>query len=162
MRLVYAELRRIAGAQMNRQAAAGTLQPTALVHEAYIRLIKSPGVTWSNRAHFFGAAAEAMRQILIERARARGAVKRGGGRTRQALESIDLAIDAPPEELLDLDEALQRLEEVHAQTALMVKLRFYAGLSLNEIADVMDVSPSTVDRYWAFARAWLYNCLTTG
>jgi RNA polymerase sigma factor (TIGR02999 family) len=162
VRMVYDELRRIAGAQLNRQPAAGTLQPTALVHEAYIRLIKSPGARWSNRAHFFGAAAEAMRQILIEHARARGAVKRGGGRPRQSLESIDLAIDAPPDELLDVDEALQRLEKDHAQAARMVKLRFYASLSLNEIASVMDVAPSTVDRYWAFARAWLYNYLTTG
>jgi RNA polymerase sigma factor (TIGR02999 family) len=157
--VVYDELRRLAERRIAAEAPGHTLQPTALVHEAYLRLLGTEGADrpWENEAHFFGAAAEAMRRILIDRARAKGARKRGGGRARIALELDQITLDAVPEEILDLDEALQRLAEEEPVKAELVKLRFFAGLSLRQAAAVLGISSTTGDRYWAYSRAWLFN-----
>ena len=157
--ILYDELRRLAERRIAAEAPGHTLQPTALVHEAYLRLLGADGAgrPWDNEAHFFGAAAEAMRRILIDRARAKGARKRGGGRASVALELDQLTLDAVPEEVLDLDEALQRLAEEEPVKAELVKLRFFAGLSLRQAAAVLGISSTTADRYWAYSRAWLFN-----
>jgi RNA polymerase sigma factor (TIGR02999 family) len=140
-----------------------TLQPTALVHEAYLRLVGGEEARpWNSRGHFFAAAAEAMRRILIDRARARGAEKRGGGRARRSLDDVDPAAPEAPEDLLDLDEALNRLAAKDAVKAELVKLRFFAGLTLEQAAAVLDISPATADRYWAYARVWLLRDITQG
>jgi RNA polymerase sigma factor (TIGR02999 family) len=158
--LVYGELRRLASQKLAQESPGNTLQATALVHEAYLRLVGSPAQQrWDGRRHFFGAAAEAMRRILVEGARRRNSHKRGGGLRREALDAVDVAAPAPPEDLLALDEALERFAAVDAQAAELVKLRYFAGLSLPEAADVLDVSPRTADRLWAYARAWLHNAL---
>ncbi len=163
--LIYDELRKLATSNMSNEAGRGaghTLQPTALVHEAYMRLLGPEGVDngmWNSRGHFFGAAAIAMRRILIERARARGSIKRGGDRTRVDLD--DNAVAATPDdsaksdELLALDEALTRLESLDARKARVVMLRYFAGLSIEQTAAALDVSLATVKTDWAFARAWL-------
>ncbi len=156
--LVYAELRRLAAHRLRSLPPGQTLGPTALVHEAYIRLAGSRA--WDNQGHFYVAAAEAMRRVLIDRAREKGRIKRGGGRRRADLNLDSLiADDAPPEDLLDLDAALIRLETVDADAALLVKLRLYAGMTLIEAAEAMNVSRRTADRDWAFARAWLLETL---
>lgn len=157
--LVYEELRRLAQARMAREPAGHTLQPTALVHEAYLRLLGDQEVRWDGRGHFFAAAAEAMRRILIERARARGGPQRGGGRTRVPLDVVDLATQDDPAEILAFDEAISRLEEKDADAARVVRLRFYAGLSIEEVAEVLGTSPRTVNRDWTFARAFLMRVL---
>ncbi|NNJ25987.1 ECF-type sigma factor [Alienimonas chondri] len=156
--LVYAELRRLARSRMRSEAAGHTLQPTALVHEAYLRLIgpEESAISggWDGRGHFFAAAAEAMRRILIESARRRRSLKRGGDRDRRALGD-------PPEQeedidrLLDTDAALRKLESQDPDLAKLVELRFFAGLTVEEVAAALDLSPRTVKRRWAFARAWL-------
>ena len=161
--LVYAELRRLAKAKMAREAPGQTLQATALVHEAWLRVAgngESPQPQWRNRAHFFGAAAEAMRRILIDRARDRKRLKRGGGRLRRELdlESL-LEADAPPDDLLDLDEALDRLSGVDAQAAALVKLRLFAGLTVEQAASALGVGRRTAERDWTFARTWLFGQL---
>jgi RNA polymerase sigma factor (TIGR02999 family) len=140
-----------------------TLQPTALVHEAYLRLVGAgEGPPWDSRGHFFAAAAEAMRRILLDRARNKHRQKRGGGWRRLRLEQIDLAADGPPDDLLALDEALERLAREDPPCAELVKLRFFAGLTQDEAAAALGIARRTADRYWAFARSWLYDALREG
>jgi RNA polymerase sigma factor (TIGR02999 family) len=155
MPLVYDELRRLAASYMRRERPGQTLQATALVHDAYIRLMQDSKLSWQNRSHFFGIAARAMRQILVERARARHAVKRGGSRVRVTLDAGLLATEAPAIDLEALDEALTRLEALDAELARVVEVRFFGGLSIEEAAETLDVSPATVKRRWTVAKAWL-------
>jgi RNA polymerase sigma factor (TIGR02999 family) len=156
--LVYEELRRIASTQFANEKVGQTLQPTALVHEAYLRLvgpIGSENGSWDSRGHFFTAAAEAMRRILIDNARRKHRLKRGGEAARVPLSEVDQAVTSPQEELLALDEALQKLESVDAKQACLVKLRFFAGLTAEQAAATLGISISTAERKWAYARAWL-------
>jgi len=155
--LVYDELRQLAAHRLAHQAPGQTLQPTALVHEAYLRLVGDPeGEDWDNRGHFFAAAAEAMRRILVENARRKGRRKRGGDLTRRDLDAADqVAVPEIREDLLALDEALTKLTSVDPQAAQLVQLRYFAGLSIPEAAQALGVSPRTADRLWAFARVWL-------
>ena len=159
--LVYGELRRMARAQMAREKPGQTLQPTALVHEVFLRLFGKESPSWENRAHFFTAAAEAMRRILIERARKKTRLKRGGDRPREALESATGLTEPPPEEILAVDEALTRLESLDYRMAQVVKLRYFAGLTLEEAAGALGVSLSTTNRLWTAARAWLQTELAS-
>ena len=153
---VYGELRRLAAHKMANEAPGHTLQPTALVHEAWLRLvIPEQQVQFQNRAHFFGAAAEAMRRILVDRARERKALKRGGNLERVDIDALELPSPMPDDELLALDEALDRLVTVDTRAAEMVKLCFFVGLTQEEAARELGVSISTAERVWAFARAWL-------
>lgn len=158
--LVYAELRKMAAQRMAAERPDHTLQPTALVHEAYVRLIGDASVQWRNRAQFFYAAAESMRRILVEHARANGRLKRGEGRRRnlQALEGLsDLAEFSDLEEILAVDDAVRRLEEQSPEVGNIVRLRFYAGLSAEETAKATGLSERTLYRHWSYARAWLYR-----
>jgi len=155
--LVYEELRRIAAHKMASEAPGHTLQPTALVHEAWLRLASAGEPSWQNRAHFFSAAAEAMRRILVESARRKQRLKRGGELERVELEAVDLPLPLPDEELLALDEALGRLTAFDARAAEVVKLCFFVGLTQEQAARKLGVSVSTVERLWAFARAWLFR-----
>ena len=157
--LVYDELRALARAQLRHERPDHSLQATALVHEAYLRLLGSDRPSWNDQSHFFRAAAEAMRRILIEHARKRGRIKRGGKRVRVELSSVDLASEQDLDEILALDDAFQRLEEQDSKAADVVRLRFFAGLSVEETAKALDLSERTVKREWAFARAWLYDAL---
>src|SRR5437773_12416701 len=152
--LVYHELRRLAAAYMRRERPGQTLQATALVHEAFLRLA-SAGTPWTDKRHFVGIAARSMRQILVERARARGAQKRWAGLDRVSM-SDSLAVAADPEGMLPaLDEALERLEAIDSEQARIVELRFFVGLSIDEAADALGISPATLKRRWTLARAWL-------
>lgn len=162
--LVYEELLGLARRRMSSERAGHTLQATALVHEAYLRLLGSskPEPNWSDRGHFFRAAAEAMRCILIDYARQRQRQKRGGGRQRMPLDGLDLAADADSDEILALDAAICRMEQQDARAASIVRLRYYGGLSVEDTAAALDLSPRTVKREWAFARAWLYSQLCDG
>ncbi|MHC5003498.1 MAG: ECF-type sigma factor [Planctomycetota bacterium] len=163
--LVYDELRALAESRLLRERAGQSLQATALVHEAYLRLVGPEDAMpahWDGRGHFFAAAAEAMRRILIDRARARAALKRGGDARRLALDPAALTLDDASPELLDLDEAIGRLAAEDPAKAELVKLRFFAGLTLRQAAAVLEISPTTADRYWAYARAWLYDALGGG
>jgi RNA polymerase sigma factor (TIGR02999 family) len=154
--LVYDELRRLAAAKMSREPADHTLQATALVHEAYLRLVDTgPQSHWNGRAHFFGAAAEAMRRILVEQARHRRSLKAGGDRARIELSAVEPEVAGPQVDLLALSEALDRLAEKDSRKAELVKLRFFAGLSHAEAADALGISTSTADDDWAYARSWL-------
>ena len=154
--LVYAELRRLAGHRMSKEPVGQTLQPTGLVHEAYLRLVGDADVKWDGRSHFFAAAAEAMRRILIENARQRQSLKRGGKFHRHELVDEEIIIDfGDVDELLDLDNALKKLAAEEPELARLVELRYFAGLSIQEAATVLGVSARTVKRNWAFARAWL-------
>ncbi len=155
--LVYEELRRLAAAKMAQQPQGQTLQATALVHEAWLKLAGNPHASWNDRQHFFRAAAKAMRQILIDRARAKQRLRRGGNPVRVNLDDVDAAVEAEPEALLLVDEALQLLTREHPDDAELVKLRFYAGLSIEESAEAMGVSHKTVQRRWIHARAWLFR-----
>ena len=156
--LVYEELRKLAAARMLNEAAGHTLQPTALVHEAWLRLVgNDPKVQFANRAHFFAAAAEAMRRILIERARRKGAEKRGGDWQRIDLDKVDVAVDADDDTLLLVNEALEKLAQEDARAAEIAKLRFFGGLTLEEAGQVLGVTDRTAKRYWAYARAWLFD-----
>jgi RNA polymerase sigma factor (TIGR02999 family) len=165
--LVYEELRKLAAHKLAHEAPGQTLQATGLVHEAYLRLVMptvgsrgtSEAPRWDSRRHFFAAAAEAMRRILINRARDQGRLKRGGDWRRLHLDQIDLSVTDPPEELLLLNDVLERLAQEDPVCAELVKLRFFAGLTLDEAADVLGVVRRTADRYWAFARSWLYAAL---
>lgn len=153
--LVYDELHALASAQMAREQAGHALQTTALVHEAYLRLVANEDARWENRRHYFGAAAEAMRRILIDEARRRSRLKRGGGRERVPWET-NMALEGPPsDELLALEEALAEFEEAYPRQAEVVKLRYFVGLTLEETASILDVTRSTVSLDWRFARAWL-------
>lgn len=153
--LIYDELRRLAARFLRRERPGQTLQPTALVHEVYLRLLQDSHLSWQNRAHFFGIAARSMRQILVERARARRAAKRGGGQIRVTLDP-ELMVAAPqPLDLEVLDDALTRLAALDEDLARVVEIRFFGGLSIEEAAEVLHVSPATVKRRWSLARAWL-------
>jgi len=155
--LVYAELRRLAATRMAHELGSQTLQPTALVHEAWLRLVADGDRTWQNRAHFFGAAAEAMRRILIERARRKTRLKHGGGQVRLNLDDLELAETTPDDKLLLVNEALERLKEEDPELERIVVLKFFAGLSNAEIAENLGVASRTLDRQWAYARAWLFR-----
>lgn len=158
--LVYDELRRVAAAYMRRERPGQTLQATALVHEAYLRLAQV-GTPWNDRRHFVGIAARSMRQILVERARARGAQKRWGGMNRVSI-TDSLALAADPETMLPaLDEAIDRLAAIDAEQAKIVELRYFAGMSVEETADALGISPATLKRRWSLARAWLFRELST-
>lgn len=162
--LVYAELRRLAARHLSQEAPGHTLQPTALVHEAYLRLLGPAGQekAWNNRGHFFGAAAEAMRRILVENARRKRRLKHGGGRPRVDLDDACRMTESASDDLLALDEALARLALESPAKAELVKLRYFAGLTLEQSADAMNISLATAKRYWAYSRAWLYNALEPG
>jgi RNA polymerase sigma factor (TIGR02999 family) len=156
--LVYDELRKVAAQKLAQERPGQTLQATALVHEAYLRLVDvEPAQPWNSRGHFFAAAAEAMRRILIETARRKGRAKHGGGRQRVDLERLELAVELPADHLLALDEALTRLAERDAPTAQLVQLHCFAGLTIEQAAEVLGLSARTAYRDWSFARAWLYR-----
>ncbi len=167
--LVYGELRKLAAQKLAQEKPGQTLEATALVHEAYIRLVtppKSPasqegegGVSWDSRGHFFAAAAEAMRRILLNRARDRKRLKRGGDRQRIDLDKIELGLESNDDQLIALDEALEKLTVEDRLSAQLVKLRFFAGLTLREAAESLGIAQRTAERQWAYARAWLYNQL---
>jgi RNA polymerase sigma factor (TIGR02999 family) len=160
--LVYEELRKLAAAKLANEKPGQTLDATALVHEAYLRLMPArPGRgQWDGRGHFFAAAAEAMRCILIEAARRKGRVRHGGARQRVDLDEAHLVTSVPNDDLLDLDEALTRLADLDPVRAELVKLRFFAGLTMPEVAVTLGISLATAERYWAFARSWLYAEMT--
>jgi RNA polymerase sigma factor (TIGR02999 family) len=159
--LVYEELRQLAAHKLAHEAPGQTLQATALVHEAYLRLVDTERVQhWNSRGHFFAAAAEAMRRILVENARRKSSLKRGGQHLRRTLDEANLPGAEQPEELLALDEALEQLAGADAQAAELVKLRYFAGLTVKEAAEILDMSPRSADLLWAFARAWLLRNLT--
>ena len=158
--LVYEELRKLAAAKMANEAAGNTLQPTALVHEAWLRLVGADNPKFAGRAHFFAAAAEAMRRILIDRARRRCALRHGGGQARVELDQLDLATSDPDDQLLALNEALSRLATQDPIEAELVKLRYFVGLTTDEAATLLDISPRTARNYWAHARTWLYHEIT--
>jgi RNA polymerase sigma factor (TIGR02999 family) len=158
--LVYDELRKLAAARMTKEDVGHTLQPTALVHEAWLRLTQDDSeVNFANRAHFFAAAAEAMRRILIDRARRKSAGKRGGGWERLNLDKIEIAADADEETLLLVNESLDKLAQEQPKAAEIVKLRFFAGLTLEQAGQVLGFTERTAKRHWAFARAWLYDAM---
>ena len=160
--LVYQELRRLAKARMASEPAGMTLQPTALVHEVYLRLAGETGAAWQGRAHFFAAAAEAMRRILIDHARRRRAVRHGGGLERVPIEDLSIAAPGDDDELLAIHEALEKLARHDAQKAELVKLKYFAGLTTEESAHVLGLSGPTAKRYWAYARAWLFREIRRG
>jgi RNA polymerase sigma-70 factor (ECF subfamily) len=153
--IVYQELRRLAASYLRRERPGQTLQPTALVHEAYLRLIKDRPDRWQNRAHFCALAAHSMRQILIERARARGALKRGGAQPRVTHDEALVAGGERSFDFVALDQALDRLHTLDPEQARLVELRFFGGLTIEETAEAMQISPATVKRHWTVARAWL-------
>ncbi|HZN34409.1 MAG TPA: ECF-type sigma factor [Pirellulaceae bacterium] len=164
--LVYNELRTLAAARMAAERSDHTLSATALVHEAYLRLVARPGgeaggevLAWNSRGHFFAAAAEAMRRILVESARRKGRLRHGGGRRRLDLEQVAVLHDDQNDELLALDEALGRLDAEEPETAAVVKLRYFAGLTTEQAAAALDISLRTANRHWAYARAWLFQAL---
>ena len=163
--IVYQELRLLAAQLLRREQPGQTLQATALVHDAYIRLV-GPGNEggWEGRRHFFGAAAEAMRRILVENARRKKRLKHGGGRKRLDIDltAVRLSVDSPLDDLLTLDEALTKLAEIDKMKADLVKLRYFAGLSRRQAAEVLDISLATAKRYWTYARAWLYDEMHKG
>jgi RNA polymerase sigma factor (TIGR02999 family) len=158
--LVYDELRKLAAQKLAQEKPGQTLQATALVHEAYLRLVDTDKVQhWNSRGHFFAAAAEAMRRILVEQARRKGREKHGGSCQRVTLDGLELAVELPVTDLLPLDEALTTLAERDAKVARLVQLHCFAGLSIEQAAEVLGLSPRTAYRDWAFARAWLYRVL---
>lgn len=160
--LVYEELRKLAVARMTNEAAGHTLQPTALVHEAWLRLTgDEPNVHFANRAHFFAAAAEAMRRILVDHARRKAYGKRGGGWKRVDLDHVEIAADVDDDTLLLIHESLEQLAQEQPKAAEIIKLRFFAGLTLEEAGRVLGFTERTAKRHWAFARAWLYDAMKT-
>jgi RNA polymerase sigma factor (TIGR02999 family) len=159
--LVYEALRKLAAHKMAGEAPGQTLQPTALVHEAWLRLTGAESKTWDSQGHFFAAAAEAMRRILIERARAKCRLRRGGGGERIPLDHVTVASDDPPETVLAIHEALEKLGARDSFKAEVVKMRYFIGLSQDEIARALGVSEPTIRRHWAIARAWLYAEMKT-
>jgi RNA polymerase sigma factor (TIGR02999 family) len=161
--LVYNELRQLASRKLAQESPGQTLEPTALVHEAYLRLVgDNTDLYWNSRGHFFAAAAEAMRRILVENARRKATLKRGGDMDRAPLEEQLLLAPEPREDLLALDEALNRLAATDKQAADLVQLRYFGGMSLPDIAAMLDISPRTADRLWAFAKAWLHQEIERG
>jgi RNA polymerase sigma-70 factor, ECF subfamily len=159
-RLVHQELRRIARRYVFRGGRGQVLQTTAVVNEAYLRLVAQPGSRWQDRAHFFAVSAKAMRHILIDDARARGSAKRGGGLARVTFDEAAVAPFDRPADLLSLDEALAALEEDYPRRSRVVELRYFGGMTNEEIAEVLEVSPATVERDWRYARAWLHQKLS--
>ncbi len=157
--LVYDELRQHAGVRMARESSAHTLQPTALVHEAWLRVVGKGGIRWESRAHFFGAAAEAMRRILIESARRKARLKRGGDMVRVDLSTIDVATATPEEKVLMIDEALEKLKQKDPEQARVVMLKFFMSHTNAEVADMLRISERTVERRWSFAKAWLLDTI---
>jgi RNA polymerase sigma factor (TIGR02999 family) len=161
--LVYKQLRRLAKQKMRHESPGQTLQATELVHEAFLRVAgPDGGQQWDGRWHFFAAAAEAMRRILVDNARRRARLKRGGDRGRENLDRVELAVKPPGDDLVALNEALERLEEHYPQKAQLVKLRYFAGLTNEEAAQALGISANTADRHWAFARAWLFRQVSKG
>lgn len=161
--LVYAELRQVAAQKMARESAGHTLQPTALVHEAWLRLGADAQPHWQNRAHFFAAAAEAMRRILVDRARRKRTQRHGGGTERVEMDNIDIPAPGGEDQLLALDEALQQFSAIDPAKAELVKLRYFVGLTTEQAAQVLNISEPTAKRWWAYAKAWLYQaCRDTG
>jgi len=160
--LVYEELRRLAAARMAREAPGQTLQPTALVHEVWLKLAGSDRQQWRGRSHFFGAAAEAMRRILIDRVRSKAAQKRRGAQPVEELHESEIQMPAPAEEVLAVHEALDGLAAEDAMAAEVVKLRYFVGLTVPQVAEALEMAPRTVDRHWAFARAWLKRAIRGG
>ncbi|MCH7701252.1 MAG: sigma-70 family RNA polymerase sigma factor [Planctomycetes bacterium] len=160
--IVYQELRRLAAQRLSHEPPGQTLQPTALVHEAYIRLVGAEDHNWDNRAHFFYAAAEAMRRILIDRARQKQRLKHGGGRQRFDLNEADLMSELPSDDLIALEESLTKLANEDKVKADLVKLRYFAGLTVEQASEILGISRATADRYWAYARAWLHHEITKG
>lgn len=155
--VVYDELRRLAAARMAQEAAGHTLQPTALVHEAWLRLVGGQNQSWQNRAHFFGAAAEAMRRILIELARRKSRIKRGSGQVLLDIADLDVAAALPDDKVLLVDEALEQLKLEDPEKAKIVMLKFFAGLTNEQLARIMNVNERTIRRQWEFAKAWLFD-----
>jgi len=155
--LVYGELRKLAACKMANELPGQTLQPTALVHEAWLRLTDKEDRAWDSRAHFFGAAAEAMRRILIENARRKKALRHGAGQPRLDLQQLEIAAPAPDDEMLAIDEALNKFAALDQDKAELVKLRFFGGLTIEEAAAVLRISEATAKRWWAYARAWLHT-----
>jgi RNA polymerase sigma factor (TIGR02999 family) len=161
--LVYDELRKLAAQKMAQENPGQTLQATALVHEAYLRLVDADDAQrWNSRGHFFGAAAEAMRRILIDQARRKQSHRRGGGQLREELECVEIAAPEPAVDLLAVNEALARFEAIDQPKAELVKLRYFAGLTIPEAAEALGISTTTADRHWAYARAWLHAELKRG
>ncbi len=160
--IVYDELRRLAAQLLAREAPGQTLQATALVHEAYLRLVGPGEKRWEGRRHFFSAAAEAMRRILVDNARRKQRLRHGGGRKRQELDESCLAIRPPADDLLALDEALEKLGEVDEAKAELVKLRYFAGLSFQQCGEVLGIPVATAKWYWTYARSWLYREIGEG
>src|SRR2546428_12141000 len=158
--LVYEELRKLAAARMANEAPGNTLQPTALVHEAWLRLVGNDNPKFAGRAHFFAAAAEAMRRILIDRARRKGALRHGGGQVRVDIQQLDVASTDADDQLLAVNDALDKLAAQDPIEGQLVKLRYFAGLSVEEAAVLLDISPRTAKNYWAHARTWLYHEIT--
>jgi len=154
--VVYKELKKISSKYLNEEYRKNTMQTTELVHEAYIKLIGSKNITWQSKAHFFGIAAKTMRQILVDHARHRKALKRGGGDINITLGETSVVVNES-DQIIALDEALQRLEKVEERTSKIVELRYFSGLSIEETAEVLSISPATVKRDWTFAKAWLYR-----
>jgi RNA polymerase sigma factor (TIGR02999 family) len=155
--LVYEELRKLAASRMANEAAGNTLQPTALVHEAWLRLVGKDNQKFAGRAHFFAAAAEAMRRILIDRARSKSALRHGGGHVRVDIQQIDLASPDSEDQLLAVNEALDKLAAQDPIEAQLVKLRYFVGMTVEEAAGLLSISPRTARNYWAHARTWLYH-----
>lgn len=160
--LVYKELRNLATAKMLQESAGHTLQPTALVHEAWLRLVGDGNKNWKGRAYFFAAAAEAMRRILVEHARRKARLKHGGGQQRVDIENLELAEPQPDRKILLVDEALEHLEKSNPERARVVVLKFFGGLTNKEVAETLDIGERTVDRHWVCAKAWLYQKLQEG
>jgi len=155
--LVYEELRRLASQKMSRESPGQTLQATALVHEAYIRLVGSDAQNWNGRTHFFAAAAEAMRRILIDNARRKKSLKHGGSNQVTNLDNVEIAFEEHSEDIIALDEALEKLAAEDPVKANLVKLRYFAGLTIEQAADLLQISRSTADRYWSYSRVWLFH-----
>jgi RNA polymerase sigma factor (TIGR02999 family) len=160
--LVYQELRQLAAQRMTKESPGQTLQATALVHEAYLRLVGGENKNWSNRRHFFAAAAEAMRRILVDNARRKKRLKRGGDLRRVDLAQADPAVEGMSDDLVALDEALAKLAAEDPAKAELVKLRYFAGLTVEQAAEILEVSRATADRYWSYARAWLFHEISQG
>jgi RNA polymerase sigma factor (TIGR02999 family) len=158
--LVYNELRNLATARMLRESSGHTLQPTALVHEAWLRMVGDGSQSWKNRAYFFAAAAEAMRRILVEHARRKSRFKHGGGQQRLNIDELELAEAAPDDKILLVDDALDRLERVHPERARIVVLKYFGGMTNKQVAETLGIGERSVDRHWVCAKTWLYQELS--